>query len=169
MPEIQGRNRRDNIKLTVDNETLTVSEWVERTNIPASVIYQRLSLGWDPAHVLTVPVRITTDGDYVKQIFAARQRGLTHTQIAKQVNVSISTVQAILSGRNRSSVSGKKFSKVEGRKKNVYIQHSPELDNKIKEWIEAKISKREMSKRLGVSRTVVDKLCKDLETNDNLY
>jgi hypothetical protein len=42
----QGRNKRNNLRLTVGDETLTVSEWAERTGLNARTIRNRLRLGW---------------------------------------------------------------------------------------------------------------------------
>ena len=53
----QTRNRRTNRLLTHDGATAPVVVWAERTGIPATAIYARLDLGWDPTRILTTPPR----------------------------------------------------------------------------------------------------------------
>jgi len=42
----QAQNRRDNVRLTVDGETLTVAEWSRRSGVPDRTIRGRLTAGW---------------------------------------------------------------------------------------------------------------------------
>lgn len=51
-------NRRNNIRLTCDETTLLLTEWVERTGIPWCTIYARIQRGWDATKALKTPVQM---------------------------------------------------------------------------------------------------------------
>jgi hypothetical protein len=51
------RNRRSNHRIEHDGDSLTVSEWAERTGLSESLLQARLKLGWDVSRMLTVPAR----------------------------------------------------------------------------------------------------------------
>jgi hypothetical protein len=54
----QNRNRRDNVLLTFDGETMTMAEWADQVGISAKVIQIRLrSLGWDVERALRTPIK----------------------------------------------------------------------------------------------------------------
>lgn len=54
----QARNKDCNHFITVDSETLTLTEWAERTGVPRSIIYTRINrLGWEPEKAISTPVR----------------------------------------------------------------------------------------------------------------
>ncbi len=53
----QARNRRTNVRLTFQGETLTLIEWSERVGISHAALSKRLRLGWDIERVLTQPLR----------------------------------------------------------------------------------------------------------------
>jgi hypothetical protein len=55
-PVEQMRNRRNNHWVTVGNESLTVSEWAERTGMDHNTIATRLTRGWEPADAVSRPV-----------------------------------------------------------------------------------------------------------------
>ena len=42
----QCRNRRNNRKITLNGETLTLAEWSKRSGVEASKIFYRLKAGW---------------------------------------------------------------------------------------------------------------------------
>ena len=50
----QNANKRNNIKLTLSDETHTIAEWAEILALPASVLYARRRLGWTTEEILTV-------------------------------------------------------------------------------------------------------------------
>lgn len=56
----QGSGRRDNRLLTIDGQTMTVSEWSRKVGISAHVICGRLRLGWPVDRAVTTPVRKLT-------------------------------------------------------------------------------------------------------------
>ena len=45
---VQGRNKRNTVRITHDGMTKTVGEWAESLGIKPNVIYSRLSKGWTP-------------------------------------------------------------------------------------------------------------------------
>lgn len=55
--ETQGRNRRTNRLVTVGDETLTLTEWSQRSGIPNSTLFQRLENGVAPEEAIATPSR----------------------------------------------------------------------------------------------------------------
>lgn len=53
----QGRNKRNNVILTHNGQSLTMSEWSEKLGIPENSIYYRKKLGWSDEKTLTTSVR----------------------------------------------------------------------------------------------------------------
>lgn len=53
----QNRNSSRTHKLTVGDETLSVSEWAERTGIKARLILARLARGWTAERAATSPIQ----------------------------------------------------------------------------------------------------------------
>lgn len=51
----QMRNRRNNRILEYNGKKLTLTEWSEETGLTIETIRNRLRLGWDLSHALTVP------------------------------------------------------------------------------------------------------------------
>lgn len=49
----QGRNKRNNRYLTLNGETLTLSEWEQRTGLPKSTLMNRVDAGWSIEETLT--------------------------------------------------------------------------------------------------------------------
>lgn len=41
-----NRNKRNNHNITIDGETMTVTEWAEKSGIKRKTIYERLKRGW---------------------------------------------------------------------------------------------------------------------------
>ncbi len=52
----QARNRRDNVLLTFNNETLTLIEWSERTGFSHGTLSKRLKIGMTVEQALTTPL-----------------------------------------------------------------------------------------------------------------
>ncbi len=52
----QGRNKRNNVFLTHDGLTMTISAWSEKLGIGITTLFFRLRNGWSVADVLTRPV-----------------------------------------------------------------------------------------------------------------
>ncbi len=55
----QARNKRSNVRVTIDDVTKTVVEWAEddRCPVSAKAIYKRLERGWDPQDAVLKPLR----------------------------------------------------------------------------------------------------------------
>lgn len=49
----QASNRRSNVRITHNGETLIASEWSKRTHLPAATIIWRFRQGWPTEHVLS--------------------------------------------------------------------------------------------------------------------
>ena len=52
----QTRNRRNNVKLTVGEETMVISDWARRLGTTGSVISSRIKNGWSLADACTTPL-----------------------------------------------------------------------------------------------------------------
>lgn len=55
-PKIQSNNSRQNVVITFDNESHTISEWSDITGIPYKALWYRLNSGWSVQKSLTTPV-----------------------------------------------------------------------------------------------------------------
>jgi len=53
---IQSRNKRDNILITIDGETLTLSGWADRVGIRYATIHQRIRIGWPAEDAIKTPL-----------------------------------------------------------------------------------------------------------------
>lgn len=67
----QGRNKRNNVVLSMNGETLCVAEWAERTGIKRHTISARLAKGWPVDRALSVPVRALVRRD--PEMFGVRK------------------------------------------------------------------------------------------------
>jgi hypothetical protein len=52
----QARNQRSNIKITLGNKTLCISEWAKINNLPESTIRARIIRGWNLIDSITKPL-----------------------------------------------------------------------------------------------------------------
>ncbi len=52
----QMNNRRGNVTLTYNGETLTLSQWSRRLNIKRATLNARVRMGWDATRTITTPV-----------------------------------------------------------------------------------------------------------------
>lgn len=55
----QGRNKRNNVNLTLNNRTQCLSAWAEEIGVNMRAIRHRLNRGWSVEDALTIPVRET--------------------------------------------------------------------------------------------------------------
>lgn len=53
----QSNNRKTNRKLTIDGETLNISQWSERSGINYSTIRERKNRGWSDYDSVATPVK----------------------------------------------------------------------------------------------------------------
>lgn len=53
----QSRNRTNNAKFTYLNETLCMSEWCEKINMPTSTFLNRINRGWSIDKTIETPIR----------------------------------------------------------------------------------------------------------------
>lgn len=53
----QSRNKRNSRKITIDGETLVVTDWAKRSGVPANTIFARLYSGWPERESVETPVR----------------------------------------------------------------------------------------------------------------
>ncbi len=51
----QGRNRKDNVRVTIDGETRVVAEWAEVSGVSRLRIAERLNGGWEPREAVFTP------------------------------------------------------------------------------------------------------------------
>jgi hypothetical protein len=113
---VQGRNRRDNVFLTANSETLVLTEWAERLGVSENALRLRKAKGWSDAEIVGVPVKQRLSATAVLKIHGDVTSGkLSLTAIAKKYNLPFSTVQAIASGRNWSSITRSSHGRKIGR------------------------------------------------------
>ena len=55
--KIQNNNRRNNHLITINNETKTLTEWINRYNISISAYYYRKQKGMSDLAALTTPTK----------------------------------------------------------------------------------------------------------------
>ena len=53
----QGRNTRQNRFVTINEETLCVTDWAARNHINTAIVWSRIQLGWSPERAVSAPVR----------------------------------------------------------------------------------------------------------------
>jgi hypothetical protein len=53
----QSRNKRNNIWITIDGETMTAKDWARRKGINYYTLMKRIYHGWDPIEAVTRPLR----------------------------------------------------------------------------------------------------------------
>lgn len=53
--EEQGKNKRNNVNITIENETKTMSEWCAIRSIPTARVHLRIKNGWCGACAVIVP------------------------------------------------------------------------------------------------------------------
>lgn len=56
-PKTQNNNRRNNRRITFNNETKTVQQWMEFNGLDSTTFYRRLDLGWDEVSAAVLPKR----------------------------------------------------------------------------------------------------------------
>jgi hypothetical protein len=89
----QARNTRVNRLITHDGQTLTVTEWSERTRIGASTIGERLRHGWSASDAITTPPQprarkrgaISHDGRTMPVAAWSREVGLNSNTIRERL------------------------------------------------------------------------------------
>lgn len=52
----QGRNKRNNVLITIDGEAMPLSAWAERVGLKYRTIHQRIAIGWDPVTAVKTPL-----------------------------------------------------------------------------------------------------------------
>ena len=72
----QARNKRTNVRVTINGNTATVAEWVEGDlcSAPAKTVYKRIERGWEPRDAILTPVGATQG--YIDEIEKYRQEML---------------------------------------------------------------------------------------------
>jgi len=103
--KVQGRNRRDNVLITANGETLVLTEWAERLGVSGNALRLRKYKGWSDSDVINIPVKVRLTPKSVLNVYRDGISGkMTLSAVASRYKLPFSTVQAITSGRNWSSV-----------------------------------------------------------------
>lgn len=99
----QNRNSRNNRLVTYQGETLPISAFAERSDIPKALVYTRLWLGWTLHDALTVRpqpkgqrCRNVLSCDDKRMAFEMRSSGRSYRCIADRLGVSVSQVFRLL-------------------------------------------------------------------------
>ncbi|HVJ20147.1 MAG TPA: helix-turn-helix domain-containing protein [Polyangiaceae bacterium] len=96
----QGRNRTNNVTVTVDGETACLAEWSERSGIDLRTIWNRLfTLKWSAKRAVTTPVRVRLSAEQARSIRARYDAGgISQTQLAREFGVGRTTIGDVLGG-----------------------------------------------------------------------
>lgn len=57
----QGEHRSNAIKLSFKGKTQHIGAWAREVGIPAKILYKRVTRGWTPEQILTIPPCAITD------------------------------------------------------------------------------------------------------------
>jgi hypothetical protein len=85
----QTRNRRSNVNITIDGETMCATDWARRFGVKSSVIIKRIRSGWDAKRAVSEPV----DNKPVVEIDGVRR---TVTDVAKEYGLPAGTLRTRL-------------------------------------------------------------------------
>lgn len=55
--EHQARNKRTNIRITINSRTMTMAEWARENGLKLPTVSQRIKAGWNPILAVTEPAR----------------------------------------------------------------------------------------------------------------
>jgi hypothetical protein len=80
--KVQNNNRRNNVRHEYRGKSLTLGEWADVVGIKYSILYQRISRGWDIEKTLTTPVNSNTKKQ--KSFGAAQEYGYA---LAKKMKI----------------------------------------------------------------------------------
>lgn len=62
----QANNKRNNVRITVNGETMTINQWARALGINRTAIKSRLKNGVEKSKAITAPFRIHTGNKYIK-------------------------------------------------------------------------------------------------------
>jgi len=89
-PKQQGRNRADNLRLTLNGKTQTAEDWAETLGIDSNLISSRKCKGWSDERTLTtpkiVPYLLTHDGRTMNRHDWAKVTGIKAGTIWYRLN-----------------------------------------------------------------------------------
>lgn len=88
-PQEQGRNKQSNHSVTVDNVTLTISEWAERTGLSKTTIRERLKRGWEASTAVSRSADRHQVHILQRKSTKRQSRGEEAARYAKDHNVSL--------------------------------------------------------------------------------
>jgi hypothetical protein len=63
----QNRNKTNGTQLTLNDETMSITEWSERLGVKRGALFARHNAGWSDERVLTTPVRLRRWGKKPKE------------------------------------------------------------------------------------------------------
>jgi len=86
----QGRNRRNNRRLTYKGRTLCVMEWAEELGIRWGTLFARLDRGWSAEKALTTPV-----GD-TKRMLTLNSTTMCLAEWAEKIGINRATLRSRL-------------------------------------------------------------------------
>lgn len=92
----QARNRRSNVLIEHNGETLPLVVWAERCGMRPSALAMRLSYGWTIERMLSEPLRGRLSDVQVREIRRRCAEGEPKSEVARDFGVSLSTVYKIV-------------------------------------------------------------------------
>lgn len=99
--KVQGSNRRNNHKLLVLGEDMTLTQASERFGVNITTIWRRLDQGWDEELAATAPAReyrmgtITVHGEELTQADAARKYNIDSGTLCARLKQGMSPEDAV--------------------------------------------------------------------------
>lgn len=106
----QGNNKRNNVMITVNGQTLSRAEWARKNNIPVGAILARQSRGWSDEDSVMTPIennlrQITINGETHTYSEWEKIKGLGSGTISTRIRRGWSELEAVtypkVSGRSK--------------------------------------------------------------------
>lgn len=101
--KVQGNNKRTNVSITYNGETLNLSEWADKVGVNVRTLISRIYRdGWSIEKALTTPIKEKEKpkykpcarlSEYLKNI------GMTKKELAEKIGVSQYNLYSVINGR----------------------------------------------------------------------
>lgn len=100
-------------KIQYGNDSLSLSEWSQQTQIPYSVLYARYRAGWDIGRMLTTPVkqplRVQVNGEDKTVSELATELGVNRTALYERIRTELSESGTLKSVENLTKIGVKRL------------------------------------------------------------
>lgn len=104
----QNRNKRSNVNITFNGETLCLAEWAEKLGIGYKILHHRYQRGWSADRIVSTPVAtkhtITFNGETLTLAEWAARAGITYQALHARLSRGQSLEQILGLSRERPPV-----------------------------------------------------------------